>query len=156
MSSPQSLHQLIELTSNVTDAFTTALFVSDPDKKMLSLAGYHSLSLNLDEKARIAYGDGPIGWVAENEKPYLEEFFPGNSSSLKLYKKKEDLKDFLAVPVMDDELLGVLAVEFLSGGEPSVALGRVQSCLEDLSQIEIVCAVPASSSHLPKPVNYSH
>ena len=69
MASPQSLNQLIELTSNVTDAFTTALFVSDPNKKMLLLAGYHSLSLNLDGKARIAYGDGPIGWVAENEKP---------------------------------------------------------------------------------------
>ena len=50
----QSLNQLIELISNVTDAFTTALFVSDPDKKMLSLAGYHSLSLSFDEKTQIA------------------------------------------------------------------------------------------------------
>ena len=84
MSPPQSLNQLIELTSNVTDAFTTALFVSDPEKRKLSLAGYHSLSLNFDDKALIAYGDGPIGWVAENEKPYLEEFSPTHCSSLKL------------------------------------------------------------------------
>ena len=111
MSSPQSLTRLVELASNVISAFTTALFVADPAKRILSLKAFHSLSLHLDEKAAIAYGDGPIGWVAENEKPYLEEFFHSGSSGLKLYKKKEDLKDFLAVPVMAGELLGVLVVD---------------------------------------------
>lgn len=110
-SSHQSLVQLVELTSNVISAFTTALFVADPEKKILSLKAFHSLSLHLDEKASIAYGDGPIGWVAENGEPYLEEFFHSGSSSLKLYKKKEALKDFLAVPVAAGELLGVLVVD---------------------------------------------
>lgn len=113
MFSPQILTQLIELTSNVTNAFTTALFVADPIQKTLTLKESHTLSLNLDKKARIAYGEGPIGQVAENEAPFLEEHFKSNTSVLKMYKAKEDLKSFLAVPVISDGdgLTGVLVVD---------------------------------------------
>lgn len=113
MFSPQILTQLVELTSNVTHAFTTALFVADPVQKTLTLRESHTLSLNLDKEAIIAYGEGPIGRVAENEAPFLEEHFKNDTSTLKIYKVKEDLKSFLAVPVISDGdgLTGVLVVD---------------------------------------------
>lgn len=111
MPSNRILAQLLELTSNATNAFTAALFVADPWQKVLTLKASQTLSGNLDEKAKIPYGEGPIGWVAENEKPFLEEHFKNGSASLKMYTKREDLKSFLAVPVTGNGLAGVLAVD---------------------------------------------
>ncbi|MFQ5715801.1 MAG: GAF domain-containing protein, partial [Nitrospinales bacterium] len=111
MSSSRILTQLLELTSNTTNAFTAALFVADPRQRVLTLRENFTLSGNLNKNARISYGEGPIGRVAENEKPFLEEHFNGDSAALKMYTEREDLKSFLAVPVAGDGLAGVLAVD---------------------------------------------
>jgi GGDEF domain-containing protein/putative methionine-R-sulfoxide reductase with GAF domain len=112
MFAPQILTQLIELTSNVANAFTAALFVADPIERVLVLREFHTLSLNLDPEARIPYGKGPLGLVAETGKPFFKDKFEEDSSALGMYKASENLKGFMALPVVSDgDLVGVLALD---------------------------------------------
>lgn len=112
MFAPKILTQLIELTCNVTNAFTAALFVADPIQKVLSLREFHTLSLNLDQGAKIPYGKGLIGLVAETGKPVFRDKFEDDSSSLGMYKSSESLKGFMALPVaIDGDLIGVLVLD---------------------------------------------
>ncbi len=101
---------LIELTTNVTDGFTTALFAADHEEKTLYLRNHMSLSSNFIPGVKIPFGQGPIGQVAETLKPVVLDHFDQETIRLEIYKKKEDLKSFIAVPVIHHELEGVLAV----------------------------------------------
>ena len=74
MDSSDVLTSLIELTNNVTDAFTTALYVADPVNKTLRLKEHMTLSANLDRDATIPYGEGPVGLAASDQKPSLKEY----------------------------------------------------------------------------------
>ncbi|MCH8157235.1 MAG: GAF domain-containing protein [Nitrospinae bacterium] len=105
------LTHLIELTGNVTDAFTAALYRADHDKETLILRHHISLSQEFDTKAEIRFGDGPIGNVARSKQPFLDEHFDQNPVDLHIYKKKEDLKSFLAIPVIYKDLEGVLVID---------------------------------------------
>lgn len=111
MYSPHVLTQLVELTANVTNAFTVALFVADLDQKKLFLKESLSLSLNFQKNTELNFGQGLIGQVALTGKPLLEEYFRENSKDLGIYSQKEDLKGFIAVPIFYDKLVGVLAVD---------------------------------------------
>jgi signal transduction protein with GAF and PtsI domain len=63
------LKEIIQLISNVTDSFTTALFLLDPAKSKLSLRCYQSLSLHINPDTQLQIGDSLIGWVAKNQHP---------------------------------------------------------------------------------------
>ena len=86
------LGHLIELTGNIADAYTCALFTMEPNEKNLILSEHFTLSRNLDRGAKIAIGKGPIGLAAQTLKPQLIENFDQNTSILGIYKKNEDLK----------------------------------------------------------------
>jgi signal transduction protein with GAF and PtsI domain len=102
------LKELIHLISNVTEAFTTALFLIDSRQNKLKLKGYHSLSLHIDPETSLAIGDSIIGWVAKNQRPVNISQFDRDTRNLKLYLRDEKIKSFLAVPVGE---LGVLCID---------------------------------------------
>ena len=58
------LDQLVELTGNISNAFTIALYKTDLDKKILVLRHHISLSSNFNAKAKINFGDSPfaVNW----------------------------------------------------------------------------------------------
>jgi signal transduction protein with GAF and PtsI domain len=105
--------ELIQLVGTAIETYTTAFFLSDNQKQVLNLCRFHSLSDNIIEGVAIPFGYGPIGWVAENQKPFdLTKFSDRDSGLLKLYSKNEQVKSFAAVPVLkEDLLLGVLCVD---------------------------------------------
>lgn len=106
--------KLIELVSNVMDAYTTAIFLADNKKRMLRMWKYYSLGDNVDPHARIPFGIGPIGIVAETKTDFdLTKFSERDSSLLKTYTKDENIKSFFAVPIIskDGTLEGVLTVD---------------------------------------------
>lgn len=107
------IDELIQLVSNVTESYTTAFFLADSRRQVLKLWQFYSLGNNVIEGATIPFGQGPIGRVAESEKPFdLSKFSDRDSGLLKLYSKNEDIKSFFAVPVMTDGVLaGVLCID---------------------------------------------
>ena len=111
MTDPNILNQLVELTGNASNAFTVALYKVCLDDNTLALRHHVSLSSNFDSEAKIVFGEGPVGTVAQSKRPYLEENFEQNSTNLCIYKKQEDLKSFLALPVVHKKLEGVLVID---------------------------------------------
>jgi diguanylate cyclase (GGDEF)-like protein len=107
------VHELVELVSSVTEAYTTAFFLADNERRVLKLWDFYSLGDNVIVDASIPFGAGPIGWVAENLKPFdLSKFSERDSGLLRLYSKNEDVKSFFAVPVAREGVLeGVLCID---------------------------------------------
>jgi len=108
---PSLLDQLVELTGNISNAFTVALYQLDQGEKTLVLRHYISLSSNFDSKIKINLGKGPIGFVAQSRQAFLDEHIGQNQTKVCFYKKKENLKSFLAMPVIYKTLEGVLAID---------------------------------------------
>ncbi len=102
-----ALQSTVELLSNVTEAFTAALFLFDEDKKALRPAAIHTLSKNLDDEVVIVPGAGIIGWVAKNRQAVNIPNFDRKINSLGLYYDEEEIKSFLAVPIGKDGVLSV-------------------------------------------------
>lgn len=105
------LSHLIELTCNVSNAFTTALLTVDASREKLVLREHISLSRHLDDNVSIAFGEGPVGQAAQTRKTVLLEHFEQKTSHLKIYRNDENIKSFLALPVIFKELEGVLVVD---------------------------------------------
>ena len=108
---PELLNHLVELTGNVSNAFTIALYKINLSGKTLVLRHHISLSANFDPKAIIEFGKGPLGVVAESKQPFLEEGYRKNPIKIGLYKIKEDLKSCLAIPVIHKNLEGILFID---------------------------------------------
>lgn len=102
------LKELVQLISNVTESFTTALFLIDSRQNKLILKEYHSLSLHIDPETTLQIGDSIIGWVAKNQSPVNISQFDRDTRNLKLYLRDEKIKSFLAVPVGES---GVLCID---------------------------------------------
>ena len=101
------LSHLIDLIGNVADAHTTALFGLTKDK--LLMREHFTLSRHLNRNIVIKIGEGPIGLAAQTLKPQLMEHI--DSDIGRIYKKPENLKGFLAIPVIGEDLLGVLIID---------------------------------------------
>ncbi|MBC8288568.1 MAG: GAF domain-containing protein [Nitrospinae bacterium] len=121
------LGHLIELIGNVADAYTCALFTIEPGKKELVLREHFTLSRNLDRGAKIAVGKGPIGLAAQTRKPQLIENFDQNTRFLGIYKKNEDLKSFIALPVIYGDQVAVLAIDTKERYQFSIKLQKILS-----------------------------
>lgn len=103
--------RLVELAGNATNAFTAALYSIDHEKKTMSVRAHISLSSHFDAEVVFQCGKGPIGLVAKNKEPLLLENCEDEIAKIKVYKKKELLKNFLAIPIIYDEVEGVLVVD---------------------------------------------
>ncbi len=119
------LGHLIELIGNVTDAHTVALFTMEPGGKTLAMREHFSLSNNLDPGAKIPVGKGPIGVAAQTRKSQLIENFDQNTRFLGLYKKNEELKNFIALPVIYGNQVAVLVVDSKKRYQFSIKLQKI-------------------------------
>ena len=114
------LSHLIDLIGNVADAHTTALFGLTKDK--LVMREHFTLSRNLNRNIVIKFGEGPIGLAAQTLKPQLIEHIDSDIGGI--YKKPENLKGFLAVPVVAEDLLGVLIIDTKESYQISIKLQK--------------------------------
>ena len=114
------LSHLIDLIGNVADAHTTALFGLTKDK--LVMREHFTLSRHLNRDIVIKIGEGPIGLAAQTLKPQLIEHIDSDIGGI--YKKPENLKGFLAVPVVDEDLLGVLIIDTKESYQISIKLQK--------------------------------
>ena len=122
-----ALGHLIELIGNVADAYTCALFTIEPEKKELLLREHFTLSDNLDRGAKITVGKGPIGLTAQTREPQLIENFNQNTRFLGIYKKNEDLKSFIALPVIYGDEIAVLTIDSKQSYQFSIKLQKILS-----------------------------
>ncbi|QPJ60757.1 MAG: GAF domain-containing protein [Candidatus Nitronauta litoralis] len=111
MTSQNVLSRLIELTCNVSDAFTTALYVAQSDQRTLALREHWSMSPNINEESVVSIGQGPIGQVAKDKRAWHVEFTEGEIPQLPQYLQTEEVKGVLAVPVVAQGLEGVLVID---------------------------------------------
>jgi signal transduction protein with GAF and PtsI domain len=102
------LKELIQLIGNVTEAFTTALFLFDPVQNKLNLRCVQSLSQHINHQTSLSIGDSLIGWVAKNQRPVNIAQFDRDTRNLKFYLRDEKIKSFLAVPLGE---VGVLCID---------------------------------------------
>jgi diguanylate cyclase (GGDEF)-like protein len=114
------LSHLIDLIGNVADAHTTALFGLTKDK--LVMREHFTLSRHLNRDIVIKIGEGPIGLAAQTLKPQLIEHIDSDIGGI--YKKPENLKGFLAVPVIAEDLLGVLIIDTKESYQISIKLQK--------------------------------
>ncbi|MBW2091764.1 MAG: GAF domain-containing protein [Deltaproteobacteria bacterium] len=100
---------LVELISNTTEAYTSALFLAPKQGEPLRLAAYHSLSQNINPDITIGPGEGLVGWVFKNNKAVNITKFTQDTRRLLFYRTDESIKSFMAVPL--PAVNGVLAVD---------------------------------------------
>ena len=108
---PEVLNQLIELTGNVSDAFTIALYKINLSGKTLGLRHHISLSSDFNSELNFGFGKGPIGMVAEKKLILVEENYENNPTTIDFYKEKNDLKSYFIAPVIHKNLEGVLFID---------------------------------------------
>jgi diguanylate cyclase (GGDEF)-like protein len=119
------LGHLIELIGNVADAHTVALFIMEPGEKNLVMREHFTLSQNLDRGAKIPFGKGPIGLAAQTRKSQLIENFDQNTRILGIYTKNQELKNFIALPVIYGEHVAVLAIDTRERYQFSIKLQKI-------------------------------
>lgn len=108
-----SLTKLVRLVANVTESYTSAIFVADTKNKVLHSLAHHSLSRDYIEGVQIAYGRGLVGWTAENKVRITVCPFEHDASTLLYYPSDQGLKSFIAVPILtsEKEVIGVIACD---------------------------------------------
>ncbi len=99
---------LVELTSNVTNAYTTALYSANREKETFSLREHFSLNSNLTLKAEVPFTHDVISKAIKNKRPMVIDHFGTEADELDIFSTTEDLKSFLIVPVIHDDVEGVL------------------------------------------------
>ena len=112
-SGPPSLKALTQLIANSSEAYTAALFRVDLQDETVELVAAQTLSRDLIPGAKFSFGQGLVGWVAENRSRVAASPFELDSTTLMFYSKDQELKSFIALPIYgsDASLLGVLAVD---------------------------------------------
>ena len=111
MSFKNALTNLIELTSNVADAFTTALYTVNLEEGTLQLRSHLTLSSHLITDATFVIGEGLLGQAALHRDSCVDDFSGADASHLEWYSKPEDIKGLMVVPVVRRELEGILVVD---------------------------------------------
>jgi diguanylate cyclase (GGDEF)-like protein len=99
---------LVELTSNVTNAYTTALYSANRKKEMFTLREHFSLNPKLVLKAEIPFTHSIIYKTIKSKMPRVIDHFDSEADELDIFSATENLKSFLIVPVIHDEFEGVL------------------------------------------------
>lgn len=101
---------LIELTSNVTDAYAAVLYTADNEKEIYHLKEFFSLSPDFKPPGTVPFGNGPISKAVAGRTPLIIDYFNPEAAKLEIFKKITDLKSFLLVPVIHNELEGMLMI----------------------------------------------
>ena len=99
---------LIELTSNVTNAYTAVLYSANRKEETFSLREHFSLNPNLILKTKVPFTLGPINRAIKSKIPMVIDHFDPEADELNIFNTTENLKSFLIVPVIHDALEGLL------------------------------------------------
>jgi len=111
MSSKNALTNLIELASNVADAFTTALYTVNLEDGTLKLRSHLTLSSHFKTDATFTIGEGLLGQAALHRDSRVDDFAGADASHLEWYSEPESIKGLMVVPVVRRELEGILVVD---------------------------------------------
>jgi len=108
-----SLQPLSQLIANSTESHTAAIFKADNEKRTLTLVAAQTLSRGLIPGATFNFGQGLVGWVAENRSKIAVCPFENDATTLMYYSSDQELKSFIALPIFssEKELIGVLACD---------------------------------------------
>lgn len=108
-----TLQALTQLIANTTEAYTAALFKVNLETETVELAAAQTLSRELIPGAKFRFGQGLVGWVAQNKRRVAASPFEMDSTTLMYYSKDQELKSFIAIPIFgsNSTLLGVLAID---------------------------------------------
>lgn len=109
----QDLDTLANLVSNVSESYSSIIFLANNQRKTLQPAAIHSLSRDIQATVKIPFGNGLIGWTAENGVRISVCPFENDACTLLYYDKDQALKSFIALPIFDQEknFLGVLSCD---------------------------------------------
>lgn len=129
ISPDKEIQGLIDLISNTTEAYTTALFVAPAQGQPLSLLAHQSLSRNIKRDVSIAPGEGLVGWVYKNNESVNVDKFDQDTRRLFFYQADEAIKSFMAVPL--PKINGVLAVD---SKQRYIFTGKSQKILHQFGQ----------------------
>lgn len=108
----KQLSQLADLIANITESYTTAIFLVEDNSTLQNIA-VRTLSRDFVEKSRIPFGSGLVGWTAQHGLRISVCPFEHDAMTLLYYSSEQDLKSFVAVPILSDtgRLLGVIACD---------------------------------------------
>lgn len=108
-----SLSNLADLVANITESYSAVIFVALRGENALVVGGSHTLSREFDHTAKIGFGQGLVGWTAENKKRISVSPFQHDATTLLYYHKDQALKSFVAMPILGEanELLGVVCCD---------------------------------------------
>lgn len=129
----QHLGNLARMIANITESYSTCVFVSDPSASYLTLVASHTLSRDVIPHAKVPFGSGLAGWAAQNKSRIVVAPFEHSSTSLLYYSAEQQLKSFIAVPILaeDKSLLGVLCCD----SKKNYAFAKVtEKVLEDCAE----------------------
>jgi len=110
-----ALNHLIELSGNVSDSYTTALYVVDFNNEYLLLRDQLSLNPRTRLCQEIALNKEPLQSLTQSSKPLVIDRFDENIFYKKLFKSREPVKSLLILPVSHDKLEGILFTASKSG-----------------------------------------
>ncbi len=128
----KNLQNLVTLMADATEAYSAVILLSDNERRTLKVSAFHSLSRDFIKDATIPFSSGLIGWTAENKVRISVCPFENDSRTLLYYTSNQDLKSFIAIPILNDnkELLGVLCCD----SKKSYAFAKlVEKVLHDLA-----------------------
>lgn len=110
-----ALNHLIELSGNVSDSYATALYVVDLNEEVLLLRDQLSLNPGTRLCQEIALDKEPLESLTRSRKPLVIDRFDENIFHKKLFKKREEVKSLLILPVFHNKLEGILFAASKSG-----------------------------------------
>ncbi len=134
----QDLNTLVNLISNVSESYSSIIFLANNQRKTLQPAAIHSLSREIIGNIKIPFGNGLVGWTAENGVRISVCPFENDSSTLLYYDKDQALKSFIALPIFDQEknFLGVLSCDSKKSYAFSKTTERILSdCCQQIASI---------------------
>lgn len=139
MKGEKRIKNFMDLISNVMEAYTVILFtMDDKEKKIMKIHDFQSFSKDIDPLCRIGNGEGLVGWVLREQKKVVASNFDRNTTTLQFYKKNEDIKSLIAVPLRKES--GVLYVDSKKGyrftEEKEKIFQQIAINIEALLQIE--------------------
>ena len=107
------LNNLASLAANASESYSLAIFVCKNENSVLYPAGVHTLSREFIRDVEIPIGSGLVGWVAQSRERLQLSPFERDASSLQYYSLDQNLKSFLALPILskNEEILGVLVCD---------------------------------------------
>jgi signal transduction protein with GAF and PtsI domain len=104
----QDLQEAVNLLANITEAFTTALYLLEPESGMLRPAVWQTLSRSFRSDVDVKPGEGLVGYVFKHRAVADVDRYRQQSTATRLYDTDEGIQAFLAIPVGRD---GVLVVD---------------------------------------------